>query len=60
MSNGNPAHPIHSCRTLNSNRLRSVPRELGRLTKLSRLSLHINELEELPEELGNLTNMEAV
>jgi hypothetical protein len=32
------------CRSLNSNRLTSVPASLGRLQQLSRLSLHINAL----------------
>ena len=48
------------CRSLNSNNLRSVPSSLGRLTRLTRLSLHINQLETLPSELSRLTRMEAL
>ena len=36
------------CRSLNSNRLTSVPASLGRLEQLSRLSLHINALTGMP------------
>ena len=36
------------CRSLNSNRLTSVPASLGRLEQLSRLSLHINALAGTP------------
>lgn len=36
------------CRSLNSNKLTSVPAALGRLEQLSRLSLHINALTGAP------------
>lgn len=47
-------------RSLNSNNLKSIPRELGNLTLMERFSLHINELESLPEELGNCTELDSL
>lgn len=39
------------CRSLNCNHLRTVPKELGCLTNITRISLHINRITSLPEEL---------
>lgn len=37
-----------------------VPDELGHLTNLVRLSLHINQLTSLPASMGNLVHLEAL
>lgn len=47
------------CRSLNCNHLTVVPKELGRLTNMSRISLHINRILSLPEELGCMTALES-
>ena len=42
---------------LSDNGLKSLPGEIGRLTKLTKLSLYDNQLTSVPAELGNLTNL---
>ena len=45
---------------LNSNKLTSLPAEIGRLTGLTHLGLSRNQLTSLPVEIGNMTGLEVL
>ena len=45
---------------LHDNKLKKIPKELGKLTNLEYLFLNGNHLEEIPKELGNLTNLKEL
>jgi len=40
--------------------LTEIPKEIGNIKKLEKLSLFNNQLTEIPEELGNLTNLQEL
>jgi len=42
------------------NQLTQIPKELGNLTQLKRLSLYHNQLTQIPKELGNLTQLKRL
>ncbi|MBQ3949267.1 MAG: leucine-rich repeat domain-containing protein, partial [Bacteroidales bacterium] len=43
---------------LRRNRIRTVPPEVGQLTRLRRINLSRNPILELPDEMGNLVRLE--
>jgi CCR4-NOT transcription complex subunit 6 len=45
---------------LNCNKLRKVPREVGKLRNLTHLDLSLNDLNELPPEMGMLVNLKQL
>ena len=45
---------------LEYNQLTSVPAEIGQLTSLRELHLHINQLTSLPAEIGQLTSLKVL
>ena len=40
-----------------NNKLKEIPKEIGKLTNLRKLDLGMNQLKEIPKEIGNLTNL---
>src|SRR5271169_6852365 len=44
--------------SLNSNRLQTIPKELGQLAMLQKLSLCNNQLQTIPKELGQLAMLQ--
>jgi Leucine-rich repeat (LRR) protein len=42
---------------LSSNKLTSIPKEIGKLTQLKYLDLSFNKLTSIPHEIGNLTQL---
>lgn len=45
---------------LNHNKLRALPRTIGKLRKLNHLDLSGNDIAELPEEIGMLSNLKKL
>lgn len=45
---------------LNHNKLKSLPRAVGRLKNLTQLDVSSNDMTELPEEIGMLTNLKRL
>ncbi|CAM6089671.1 unnamed protein product [Calypogeia fissa] len=45
---------------LDHNRLKAVPKEIGKLTSLKLLTLAHNQIETIPEEIGNLAQLEKL
>jgi hypothetical protein len=60
----NPAQPaqpgLHYTFDLSNNCLRSIPKELGKLTSVDKLCLSFNELEELPDEMVGMKSLKVL